>query len=141
MMKTSHIALLALCAAVLAAMLQHPAVGQDRAAVRPQPGRDGVIGDMLGTMQRGLYQCALPGDAGSNAFIEQPAENFRIGPGSSYESDAGSGVYLMHGTTLVFTRGPKKDQRFRRLGPNTLQAMEDGDKLGRMICTRLGGVD
>lgn len=139
-MKSHHIAFLVLCAAGLAASLQQPALGQDRSAVRPQPGGDAVIGDMLGTMQHGLYQCALPGDAAGEAFVEQPAESFRIGAGSSYESTAGSGVYLMHGTTLVFTRGPKKDQRFRRLGANTLQALEAGDTPGRMICTRLGGL-
>ena len=140
-MKPYHIALLALCAAGIAASLQYPALGQDRTAIRPQPGRGAVIGDMLGTMNHGLYQCALPGDATGEAFIEQPAESFRLGAGSSYESAGGNGVYLMHGTTLVFTRGPKKDQRFRRMGANTLQALESDDTLGRMICTRLGGVD
>jgi hypothetical protein len=140
-MKPHHILLLALGAAGLAAILQEPAFSQDRTAARPQPGRGTVVGDMLGTMQHGLYQCALPGDASGEAFIEQPGESFRIGQGSSYKNDEGTGVYLMHGTTLVFTRGPKKDQRFRRTGANTLQAMADGDTLGRMICTRLGGVD
>lgn len=140
-MKSHHIALLALCAAGLAASLQDEALGQDRTAIRPQPGRNAVIGDMLGTMNHGLYQCALPGDATGDAFIEQPQESFRLAAGSSYESASGSGVYLMHGTTLVFTRGPKKDQRFRRMGANTLQALENDDTLGRLICTRLGGVD
>lgn len=140
-MKSHQIALLALCAAGLAASLQDPALGQDRTTIRPQPGRGAVIGDMLGTMNHGLYQCALPGDATGEAFIAQPEESFRLSAGSSYESTGGSGVYLMHGTTLVFTRGPKKDQRWRRMGANTLQALENGDKLGRMICTRLGGVD
>lgn len=140
-MKPHHSALLALCAASLAMTVPSVAAGQDRTAARPQPGRDAVVGDMLGTMQHGFYQCALPGDATGDAFIEQPAESFRIGAGSSYATEAGSGVYLMHGTTLVFTRGPKKDQRFRRLGANTLQALEKDNTLGRLICTRLGGVD
>lgn len=116
-----------------------PAAAQDRTAARPQPGSDEVIGDLLATMQHGLYQCALPGSAGSEAVIEQPEERFRIGAGSSYESNAGSGVYLMHGPNLVFTRGPKKDQRFRRMGANTLQAVNADNTLGRLICTRLGG--
>ncbi len=114
---------------------------QDRTAARPQPGLGAVVGDMLGTMQHGFYQCALPGDANSVAIIDQPDESFRIAPGSSYETAAGNGVYLMHGTTLIFTRGPKKDQRFRRMGPNTLQALEPDETLGRLICTRLGGVN
>lgn len=140
-MKPHHILLLALCAAGLAATLQEPVHSQDRTAARPQPGRGAVIGDMLGTMQHGFYQCALPGDASGEAFVELPGESFRIGQGSSYVSEAGSGVYLMHGTNLIFTRGPKKDQRFRRMGANTLQVLKDDDTLGRMICTRLGGVN
>lgn|GEM_PF-323270 len=140
-MKSHHILLLAICAAGVAALLQEPAFSQDRTAARPQPGRGEVVGDMLGTMQHGFYECVLPGDASGAAFLEQPDESFRIGQGSRYESAAGGGVYMMHGTTLVFTRGPKKDQRMRRLGANTLQVLEDGDTLGRMICTRLGGVN
>ncbi len=140
-MKRHPLPFLALCAAGLAASLPAGAAAQDRTAARPQPGRNTVVGDMLGTMQHGFYQCALPGDATDEAFIEQPAESFRIAAGSAYETDTGGGVYLMHGTTLVFTRGPKKDQRFRRLGANTLQALKDDDTLGRLICTRLGGVD
>jgi hypothetical protein len=135
--RPSPSALLIAATALLA--LAIPAAAQDRTAARPQPGRDAVVGDMLGTMQHGFYQCALPGDAGSEAFIEQPEESFRLGAGSSYEGNAGGGVYLMHGTTLVFTRGPKKDQQFRRLGANTLQEIKPDNTLGRLICTRLGG--
>jgi hypothetical protein len=127
-------------AAVVAAFaLTAPAAAQDRTAARPQPGRNDVIGDMLGTMSHGLYQCALPGDASGEAIIEQPEESFRIGAGSSYETPEGRGVYLMHGTNFVFTRGPKKDQRFRRMGANTLQELNPDKSLGRLICTRLGG--
>lgn len=136
---TPYCLLLSACAALL--VCTQTAQAQDRTAARPQPGRGTVVGDMLGTMQHGSYQCALPGDANSVAIIEQPDESFRISAGSSYETAAGNGVYLMHGTTLIFTRGPKKDQRFRRMGPNTLQALEADETLGRMICTRLGGVD
>lgn len=130
-----------LCALATLAMLTGPANAQDRTAARPQPGRDAVVGDMLGTMQHGFYQCALPGSATSEAFIEQPDENFRLGAGSSYKDTAGNGVYLMHGTTLVFTRGPKKDQSFRRLGPNTLQKIATDGSPDKLICTRLGGVE
>ncbi len=133
----------AVCLCTLAVLLAPaaPVLAQDRTSARPQPGRGAVVGDMLGTMQHGLYQCALPGDAEGTAFVEQPEENFRLGAGSSYQTSAGNGVYLMHGTALVFTRGPKKDQRFQRQGPNTLQAIAPDGALGRLICTRLGGVD
>lgn len=130
-----------LCAAATLAMLASAAIAQDRTSARPQPGRGDVVGDMLGTMNHGYYECALPGDASSAAIIPQPAASFRLGAGSSYDSDAGSGVYLMHGPVLVFTRGPKKDEQFRRLGANTLQKIEADGSLGKLICTRLGGAD
>lgn len=130
-----------LCAAGALTMLASPAFAQDRTAARPQPARGDVVGDMLGTMSHGYYECALPGNASSAAFIAQPAESFRLGAGSSYDSDAGSGVYLMHGPTLVFTRGPKKDERFRRLGANTLQRIASDGSPDKLICTRLGGAD
>ncbi|MBA4052241.1 MAG: elongation factor P, partial [Erythrobacter sp.] len=51
---------------------------------------------------------------------------------------AGSGIYLLRGTEVVFTRGPKKDQRFRVLGENTLQKLAPGGGLTKLICTRVG---
>jgi hypothetical protein len=140
-MKNRTVLLLAVFATGLAAMLVDPAFSQERAAARPQSGRGTPIGDMLGTMQHGTYQCALPGDAGGEAYLVQPDEEFRIAPGSSYHSADGTGVYLMHGTNLVFTRGPKKDQRFRRTGPSTLQQVAEDGSLSKLICTRLGGTN
>lgn len=140
-MKTRYVLILALCAAGWAGVLAKPVASQDRTNARPQPGQGAPVGDMLGTMNHGLYQCALPGSAEADAFVDQPEESFRIGQGSSYESASGCGVYLLRGTTLTFTRGPKKDERFRRLGSNTLQAIQPDGTLGRLICTRLGGVD
>lgn len=140
-MKNRTILLLAVFAAGLAAVLVDPALGQERAAARPQSGRGTPIGDMLGTMQHGTYQCALPGDAGGEAYLLQPDEEFRIAPGSSYYSPTGSGVYLMYGPNLVFTRGPKKGERFRRTGPSTLQQVAQDGSLGKLICTRVGGTN
>ena len=96
---------------------------------------------MLGILQHGNYQCALPGDAGGEAFIVIPEESFRIGTASSYVNDAGTGIYLMRGDEVVFTRGPKKDQRFQQLGDNTLQKLNPDGTLSKLICTRLGGVN
>jgi hypothetical protein len=141
LMKNRAILLLGVFAAGLAAVLVDPAFGQERAAARPQSGRGTPIGDMLGTMQHGTYQCALPGDAGGQAYLPQPDEEFRIAPGSSYHSPQGIGVYLMQGANLLFTRGPKKDQRFRRIGPNTLQQVAEDGTLSKLICTRLGGTN
>jgi hypothetical protein len=139
-MKTRYIFLLVISAAAAAALLPAKSHGQDqssnRAASRPQASGTAASG-LLGILRHGNWQCALPGDAGGEAFIEVPEEAFRIGTASSYISPAGDGIYLMRGTEVVFTRGPKKDQRFRVLGENTLQKLNDDGSLSKLICTRI----
>jgi hypothetical protein len=139
-MKTRTIFLLLISAAATAAFLPGDAYGQDRAASRPQPRASVPSKGVLGILQHGNWQCALPGDAGGAAFIEVPSEGFRIGTASSYVNTEGSGIYLLRGDEVVFTRGPKKDQRFVRLGDNTLQKLNPDGSLSKLICTRLGGV-
>ena len=137
-MKTRYVFLLLIGAAAAAAFLPGDARGQDRDASRPQGSASAPSGGLLGILQHGNWQCALPGDAGGEAFIEVPAEAFRIGTASSYESPQGSGIYLLRGTEVVFTRGPKKDQRFKVLGDNTLQKLNPDGSMSRLICTRVG---
>ena len=139
-MKTRTICLLLISAAATALFLPHGVQGQDRAASRPQPRASAPSAGVLGILQHGNWQCALPGDAGGEAFIDVPAEGFRIGTASSYINAEGSGIYLLRGDEVVFTRGPKKDQRFVRLGDNTLQKLNADGSLSKLICTRLGGV-
>lgn len=131
--------LLAAGAVAAALLLPGPARAQDRNASRPQATGSGQTGGMLAILRHGNWQCALPGDAGGEAFLDQPDEAFRIGTASSYESPAGNGIYLMRGTEVVFTRGPKKDQRFRSLGQNTLQKLNPDGSPSKLICTRVGG--
>jgi hypothetical protein len=132
-MKTRYIFLLILSAAAAAAFLPNSAHGQDRAAT-PSTG-------VLGILQHGTWQCALPGDAGGEAFVEVPEEGFRVGTASSYVNNQGSGIYLMRGKEVIFTRGPKKEERFRQLGDNTLQKLNPDGSLSKLICTRLGGMN
>lgn len=137
-MKTRYIFLLIVSAAAAAAFLPGGAEGQDRNASRPQGRAGAPRSGMLGILQHGEWQCALPGDAGGEAFIEVPEEAFRIGTASSYESPAGTGIYLLRGDEVVFTRGPKKDERFRLRGENTLQKLNADGSLSKLICTRVG---
>ncbi|KPF65064.1 hypothetical protein [Porphyrobacter sp. AAP60] len=130
-MKTRYVILLIVGAAAAAATIPDHARSQN-AAARPSTG-------MLGILQHGDWQCTLPGDAGSAAFVEVPEEGFRIGTASSYLNDEGTGIYLMRGNEVIFTRGPKKDQRFKRLGENTLQKLNRDGSPSKLICTRLGG--
>ena len=141
-MKTRYVFLLLVSAAATAAALfPSPGNGQDqstlRAASRPEASAGTPSGGLLGILRHGNWECALPGDAGSTAFVPVAAEAFRIGTASSYESPAGGGIYLLRGTEVVFTRGPKKDQRFKVLGENTLQKLERDGSLSKLICTRV----
>jgi hypothetical protein len=136
-MKTRYIFLLIISAAAAAAFLPGDARGQNAAQPRANAPSTGV----LGILQHGTYQCALPGDAGGEAYRVVPEESFRIGTASSYVNDKGNGIYLLRGDEVVFTRGPKKDQRFIRLGDNTLRKLNLDGSPSKLICTRLGGTN
>ncbi|MDJ0977432.1 MAG: hypothetical protein QNI87_02760 [Erythrobacter sp.] len=122
-MKTSSILLLTAVAVLAAAA---PIVAQE--------------GRPLRTLPHGAYQCALPGDADGLAFEPVETESFLIIPGSAYRDAQGQrGLYLLRGNELIFTSGPKKGQRFERVGDNTVQRVEVDGALGRLRCTRLAG--
>ena len=121
-MKTRYVVLLTAFAAALAAA--SPLMAQS-----DPPG-----GGMLRTLPHGTYQCALPGDAGGKAFEVVEQETFRIRPSSGYTTAQGSGIYILRGDELTFTRGPKKGQRFKRVGDNQLRR-------GKLTCTRIIGSD
>jgi len=95
-------------------------------------------GGMLRTLPRGTYQCALPGDAAGEAFVVVPEEGFRISTASRYQSSAGNGTYILRGRELTFTRGPKKDERFRRVGDNQVRKLDADGGETDILCTRLG---
>lgn len=139
-MKTRSIILLLLSAAALAAYVPGQAQGQERGAAPTQTRTTPPTTGMLGILLHGTYECALPGDAGGEAFKVVPEESFRIGTASSYANADGSGIYLLRGDEVVFTRGPKKDERFRKLGENTLQKLNRDGSLSKLICIRIGGL-
>ena len=136
-MKTRYVFLLVITAVAAAAFLPSDLHGQDRRASRPQ---GSATSGMLGILRHGDWRCALPGDAGGEAYIDVPAEAFRIGTASSYINPEGNGIYLLRGNEVIFTRGPKKDERFRVLGENTLQKLNADGSVSKLICTRVGGV-
>ena len=138
-MKTRYVFLIVACAVAAASLLPDVAHGQDRAASRPQGSRNAPSSGVLGILQHGNWQCALPGDAGGVAFVDVPEEGFRIGTASSYINQKGNGIYLMRGNEVVFTRGPKQGERYVSLGKNTLQKRNPDGTLSKLICTRLGG--
>lgn len=118
-MKTARLALFALAIAAPSAVL-----AQD----------DGP----LQTLPVGQYQCSVPGDAAGRAWIPIEGKVFTIKNASRYLSPEGTGIYLMTGDELIFTRGPMKNQRFRRMGSTILRMKEADGSLGRVRCVRVG---
>lgn len=104
-------------------------------AAQEKPARGG---SSLTTLSVGRYQCSLPGDAGGPAWIPIEGRKFSIKNASRYFHPLGEGTYLLAGDSLVFTRGPMKDERYRRVGTNTLRALEPDGSLGRVRCVRTG---
>ena len=92
----------------------------------------------LQTLPVGQYQCSLPGDAAGSAWVPIEGKIFTIKNASRYLSPEGSGIYLMTGDELVFTRGPMKNQRFKRMGSSILRMKEADGSLGRVRCVRVG---
>ena len=109
---------LALCAAILA-------------ATKATAAHD------IGVVPQGRYQCALPGDAEGRAYVAMPDLSFRISSASRYSHVSGKGIYLFEGDTLVFTRGPLKDMRLRRIPGGLFQQVKSDGTLGRVRCNRI----
>ena len=110
--------------AALAAMLAAPLAAQSGAPLK--------------TLPHGRYQCSLPGDASGPAWRDIDGMRFAIRNASGYRSPTGIGTYLMQGDVLVFTRGPLKDQRYKRMGASILRKMEADGSLSRIRCVRIG---
>lgn len=91
----------------------------------------------IGTVERGSYQCELPGDAAGAVGVVQPAESFSITSASRYAAPEGSGTYLRRGNMLTMTSGPRNGQQYEVVSTNFLRKMEDG-KPGRLRCVRSG---
>ncbi len=135
-MKTVHVIMLTVFAAALAATV--PVKSQGPVESARVSADNAPSGGMLGTMPHGNYQCANPGDAAGDAYAVVAAENFRISTASRYQSDAGSGTYILRGRDLTFTSGPKNGEQFRRVGDNQLRKLEKDGTQTKLLCTRLG---
>lgn len=67
----------------------------------------------LGTLERGLYRCEGPGDAGGEAGIPREEEDFEVISSSRYIVHNGRGVYLRKGNLVTVTSGPRKGAQYR----------------------------
>lgn len=96
-----------------------------------------VAQGQIGTIERGNYECGLPGDATGEAWVVQPDKGFAIISASSYRTSGDGGTYLRRGNRIVFTRGPLKGMELRRLSSGLLQQVSADGALGRMRCHRV----
>jgi hypothetical protein len=67
----------------------------------------------LGTLERGLYRCEIPGDAGGPTGIPREDEDFEVISSSRYVVPDGRGVYLRKGDLVTVTSGPRKGAQYR----------------------------
>lgn len=70
--------------------------------------------------------------------MDDPGHSFTVLRGSSYQSVAGSGTYLLAQDLLTFTRGPFKDMRLRRNKEGYWQQIARDGELQRLKCSRQG---
>ena len=89
----------------------------------------------IGTVERGTYDCELPGATGSSAGVAQPDQSLTIESASRYSAPQGAGTYLRRGDTLVLTSGPRQGESYAVVSANFLRRIEDG-KPGRLRCVR-----
>jgi hypothetical protein len=92
----------------------------------------------LDVLPQGQYGCWTAGSATGPALTDTPP-TFTIVRGSSYESAAGGGTYLLASDLLTFTRGPLKDMRLRRTREGFWQQIARDGEFGRLKCSRRGG--
>lgn len=95
-------------------------------------------GGKLGTLPIGKYRCALPGDAGGQAWIPLEDRHFTIGNSSTYRTPDGSGTYLLTGKRVTFTRGPMAGMKFDRFSAATLRWIDENGEISRIRCVHGG---
>ena len=138
-MRTIYIILLAVSGAVVATA--GPVLSKGEHSPDDQASKSdhavAPAGGMLRTLPHGEYECALPGDAGGRAYEVVASEGFRISTASRYSAAEGSGTYILRGSNLTFTAGPKNGQRFDRVGENQLRKINAKGERSDLLCTRL----
>ena len=91
--------------------------------------------EKIGTVQRGVYVCEVPGNAAQEASMTMPEAGFRIRSGSRYESPQGDGFYLRRGDRMMMTSGPHNGDVYRVEQDGLLRRMA-GEEPTRLRCIR-----
>ncbi|MGC1270062.1 MAG: elongation factor P [Croceibacterium sp.] len=91
----------------------------------------------IGTIERGRYNCELPGNVNGSVGVAQPDASFEIENASRYAAPQGGGTYLRRGDTVTFTSGARQGESYRVISPTFLRRIENGQP-GRLRCIRSG---
>lgn len=93
-----------------------------------------VPGGDLGTLERGNYQCELPGDASGPLRVAAPDQSFKVIGASSYRNGGERGTYLLLGDDLRMTSGPLRGQRYERVSDGYLRQVNETGEQTRLRC-------
>ena len=86
----------------------------------------GVPGGDIGTLASGRYVCERPApDAVLRGKVVEDA-GFTIVTASSYRAQGTLGSYLLTGSEVAFTSGPRRGERYRRISPGSLRRLDAG---------------
>ena len=99
---------------------------------------DATAATDLSVLPQGRYGCWTAGVATGPAVTGNPERSFTIVRGSSYESMAGGGTYLLASDMLTFTRGPFKDLRLRKSKDGYWQQVARDGEFEQLKCSRIG---
>ena len=96
-------------------------------------------GGQIDTLLIGTYYCELPGDVTGPVGTRVPAEDFAVLNASSYEASGARGTYLLTGSIVTMTSGPKNGQRFRRQSSSFLRQLDADGQETTLRCVRRNG--
>ncbi len=93
-----------------------------------------VTGGDLRTLAAGRYVCEEPAPATVSRGRVTEKAGFSIVTASSYRSDGTLGSYLRTDDLVVFTSGPRKGERYRRVSRGFLRKLDAAGGEGSLRC-------
>jgi len=93
-----------------------------------------VPGGEIGTLEKGLYVCEIPGEDIGPARLHVPSEDFTVITSSSYRVEGKRGSYLLTGDNVVMTSGPFRGKRYHRLSHGLLRHVDDKGENTSLRC-------
>lgn len=93
-------------------------------------------GGQISALPMGDFICELPGDATGPAGVHQAEEDFTVVNATTYTNFEGRGSYLLTGTRIVMTSGPKQGEKYHRISANFLRKLAPDGSDSTLRCIR-----